>query len=107
MNKKIYSEAKKLAKILVDGIDAKQVYLFGSFANGTDNKDSDLDLYVLTSLANRNKIDVTKAARRLLINQTKMPIDILVNDSIEFENRKDKISTFEYVVAKEGLLLYG
>jgi uncharacterized protein len=107
MNRKIFNEVKKLAKILADGIDAKQIYLFGSFANGNETKDSNIDLYVLTNLANRNKIDVIKTARRLLINKTKMPIDILVNDFTEVESRKTKVSTFEYVVANEGLLLYG
>jgi len=35
-----------------------------------------------------------------------MPVDILVCDRNDFNNRKDNQTTFEYIIATEGIKLY-
>ncbi|GHU62342.1 hypothetical protein FACS189445_5240 [Spirochaetia bacterium] len=45
----IRNELDTLTKIIVDTVPVDQIYLFGSYANGTPRKDSDLDLYVVLS----------------------------------------------------------
>ena len=44
---KIKQRLDQISKIIVDTIPAEAIYLFGSYANGTHNKDSDIDLYVV------------------------------------------------------------
>jgi len=43
----VESELDKLKDIIVNTVPVEQIYLFGSYANGTPHKDSDLDLYVV------------------------------------------------------------
>ncbi|MGB4414294.1 MAG: nucleotidyltransferase domain-containing protein [Paludibacter sp.] len=107
MTKKTKTLVDKISTILVTGIDAKQVYLFGSYAYNTANKDSDIDIFVVADLKGKKKIEITQQARRLLLGNVSMPIDILVCDAADFNNRKNNQSTFEYIISTEGLKIYG
>lgn len=107
MNIEIKKVVNKIASILVSGIDAKQVYLFGSHAQNHANKDSDIDIFVVADLRGKKKIEITQQARRLLLKQVFLPVDILVCDSEDFDNRKDIQSTFEHIIATEGQKIYG
>ncbi len=97
----------KISAILVSGIDAMQVYLFGSYAQNEATEDSDLDIFVVADLSGKKKIEVTQQARRLLLKKVLMPIDIMVCDLKDFNSRKDIESTFEYLIASEGQKIYG
>ena len=55
MTKKIKTLVNNISSILVAGIDAKQVYLFGSYACNTANKDSDIDIFVVADLKGKKK----------------------------------------------------
>ena len=107
MTKKIKTLVNNISSILVAGIDAKQVYLFGSYACNTANKDSDIDIFVVAYLRVKKKIEITQQARRLLLGNVSMPIDILVCDTNDFETRKNIQSTFEYIISTEGQKIYG
>jgi predicted nucleotidyltransferase len=107
MNKKVKKVVDQISSILVSGIDAKQVYLFGSYAQNTANKESDIDIFVVADLSGKKKIEITQQARRLLLKKFVMPVDILVCDSIDFESRKNNQTTFEYIIATEGQKIYG
>ncbi len=107
MNKEIKKITKQVTQIITDGIQPRQIFLFGSYAKGTANPDSDLDFFIVTDLQKSKKIDVTQKARRLLLRKVFMPIDIIVCDTTEFENKKNNHSTFEYMIANEGIKLYG
>jgi len=107
MTKKIKTLVNNISSILVAGIDAKQVYLFGSYACNTANKDSDIDIFVVADLRGKKKIEITQQARRLLLGNVSMPIDILVCDTNDFETRKNIQSTFEYIISTEGQKIYG
>ena len=96
-----------VASILVSEVGAEQVYLFGSYANGTENSESDIDLFIVTDLTDKKKIDVTQQARRALLKKTTVPIDIVVCDKTIFESRRTNQITFEYIIATEGQKIYG
>jgi len=107
MNIKVKKVIDQISSILVSGIDAKQVYLFGSYAQNTANKESDIDIFVVADLNGKKKIEITQQARRLLLNKIFMPVDILVCDINDFEIRKDNQTTFEHIIATEGQKIYG
>ena len=107
MTKKIQNTVNKIASILSKGIDANEIYLFGSQANNTANKDSDIDIFVVANLKNKKKIEQTQLARRLLLNQISLPVDILICDSEDFEKRKAIRSCFEHIIYSEGIKIYG
>ena len=107
MTRKIKTLVQKISSILVTGIDAKQVYLFGSYAYNTANKESDIDIFVVADLKGKKKIEITQQARKLLIGNVSMPVDILVCDEDDFNNKKNNQSTFEYIISTEGQKIYG
>ncbi len=107
MNKEIEKIVNQISTILVSGIDAKQVYLFGSYAKNNANKDSDIDIFVVADMNGKKKIEITQQARRLLLKKIFMPVDILVCDSKDFNIRKNNQTTFEYIIATEGQKIYG
>jgi predicted nucleotidyltransferase len=107
MNDQIKKIVYQISSILVSGIGAEQIYLFGSHAQGIPNSKSDIDVFVVTDLSRKRKIEITQRARRLLLKKVFMPVDILVCDRNDFNNRKDNQTTFEYMIATEGIKLYG
>ena len=107
MQEIVKQEAQKLAKIMASGVDATQIYLFGSYAYGTPNKDSDLDFYIITKLSGRRKHEVAVQARKLISKISSFPIDILVDDEKDFNIRKQNATTIEHIVANKGVILFG
>ncbi|MDR1923589.1 MAG: nucleotidyltransferase domain-containing protein, partial [Planctomycetaceae bacterium] len=47
MDAKIQNELDVISDIIVKTVPVDQIYLFGSYAYGTPNEDSDLDIYVV------------------------------------------------------------
>ena len=56
MNQNIRKIVNQISTILVTGIDAKQVYLFGSYANNKAKVDSDLDIFVVADLKGKKRL---------------------------------------------------
>ena len=88
-------EPAKIAEI-VDRIATKfnpdKIILFGSYARGNPNLDSDLDLLIIKD------IDEPKHKRSFEIQKyligSMIPMDILVYNNIEFEQEKDEKYSF-------------
>jgi len=107
MKRNIKKIVNHIAAIMVAGIGAHQHYLFGWYAANNADSDSDIDIFVVADLNGKKKIEITQQARRLLLKKIFMPVDILVCDINDFNNRKDNLSTFEYLIATEGQKIYG
>lgn len=81
-----------------------KIILFGSYANGTFNNDSDLDLLIIkdTDLPrHRRCFDIQK----MLIGSM-IPMDIFVYTNNEFENEKNEKYSFLNSVIKTSKILY-
>ena len=107
MTDKIREIGDQISSILVSGIGAEKVYLFGSYVQGIPDSFSDIDVFVVADLSKKGKIEITQKARRLLLKKVFIPVDILVCDRNDFNKRKDNQTTFEYMIATEGIKLYG
>src|ERR1035437_821625 len=105
MNRNIKKIVNQISSILVAGIDARQVYLFGSYAQNNADSDSDIDIFVVADLNGKKKIEITQQARRLLLKKVFIPVDILVCDINDFNNRKENLSTFEYLIDRKSTRL--
>ena len=90
-----------------NNVNTQRIYLFGSYADNTYTDDSDLDLCVITSLQGFRKIDILRKIRKAMIQNVDMPIDLLVYDDSEFNERAMLTTTMEYKIAHEGVILYG
>ena len=81
-----------------------KIILFGSYASGTPNNDSDIDLLVIqdTDLPrHKRSFDIQK----LLIGSM-IPMDILVYTNNEFEKEKNEKYSFINSALKTSKILY-
>ena len=99
-----HTKINEVVDRIVDGYQPQQIILFGSFAYGTPNEDSDLDLFVLKD-TDKNIKERNREVGKLLIG-TKIPVDYFVYTYQEFNENKNKLYTIEYQVANQGKTVY-
>ena len=107
MEKRIKDELNTLKDIIIKTIPVGRIFLFGSYADGKPNIDSDLDIYVVMSdNAKIKEIDAMKLIRKAIRDKKTMPVDIVVSKENKFNKRKSSI-TIERQIEQDGILLYG
>ena len=89
----------------VEQLAPLKVYLFGSYAYGTPDADSDYDFYIVVDDSRTNWHEETVKAYKAVQDRTR-PVDILVGTESKFEKRKS-LPTIEREVFQKGVLLYG
>ena len=97
---------EELTGIISRTVTVEQVYLFGSYAYGTPNEDSDLDLYVVIPDGTIPPAEAVKRIRRALYPVQDMPMDVVACRASTFRQRQQGPS-LERIVARKGVLLYG
>ena len=101
------SNIENITNIIVQTVNPDRVYLFGSYANGTPDSDSDYDFYVVVPDGSERTALITEKLYMALYKKTnKKPIDILVKHTSYFESRKF-LPTIEREVFRNGIMLYG
>ncbi|RKD27944.1 Nucleotidyltransferase domain-containing protein [Caminicella sporogenes DSM 14501] len=109
MPQQMGNEINKIINQIKEVVLTSKIYLFGSFAYGTPNDESDLDLCIVINerdVRNVRKRDLIKAIRKSISKVASMPVDILVYYKDEFDERAALESTLEYKIAHEGVSLY-
>jgi len=103
----IKQELDIITKIIADTVPVETIYLFGSYAYGTPQKDSDVDLYIVFSddLPIR-ELDAIFEINKAVAPVKKMPVDIIGLKQNRFLDRK-MYATLERKIAREGVKLYG
>ena len=103
----IKQNLEEISQIIVNTVPVESIYLFGSYANGTPNKDSDLDLYVVFKdempMRELEAIDSILIAIDPVKN---MSMDILGLKQNRFHIRK-MYATLERKIVREGIKIYG
>jgi predicted nucleotidyltransferase len=88
----------------VDSVDPSKIVLFGSYAYGTPNKDSDVDILVIMETnhpRHKRPVPINRALAGLII-----PKDILVYTPDEVDDWKDVPQAFITQVLKKGVVVY-
>ncbi len=108
MEKRIRDELNILKDIIVNTVPVEQIFLFGSYANGTPHADSDLDIYVvMPENAGIREIDAMRLIHRAIRDKKTVPVDVIVSKKDKF-NRRKSAPTIERQIAQEGMVLgYG
>jgi len=105
MEKRIRDELNTLKDIIIKTIPVGRIFLFGSYADGKPNIDSDLDIYVVMSdNAKIKEIDAMRLIRKAIRDKKTMPVDIVVSKENKFNQRKSYI-TIERQIEQDGILL--
>ena len=105
MTNRTKEELNILCQVINDTVDVNRIYLFGSYAYGTPNSDSDYDICVVIPDGDIRPIDAMKKIRRALYDKQKTPLDLLVYYDSRFEFLKKNVS-LENKIASEGVMLY-
>ncbi|MCD8099697.1 MAG: nucleotidyltransferase domain-containing protein [Oscillospiraceae bacterium] len=99
-------EIEDLKAQLVSSLSPVRIYLFGSFADGTNTEQSDFDFYIVVDDTVSDIANATTQAYRAIRQIKRRPVDIVVSSESRFENRKG-IPSLENEVYRKGILLYG
>ncbi len=103
-------KSEKDIKLLVDAIvklfKVRRIILFGSYAYGNFDKNSDIDLCIITN-ENKRKLNIIREIRSSLNSIINTSLDLVVYNEDEFNERASLKSTMEYKIQNEGINLYG
>jgi uncharacterized protein len=101
---KLSNEIKNQIIEALAPLQPEKIILFGSYAYGIPNENSDLDICVVRK-DYQNKWQ-EKVKMRELLNNIRMPIDILNPKTDEFEFYRNEINSVYYDIDKKGILLW-
>ncbi len=90
---------------LVKVYDPLEIYLFGSYAWGHPDEDSDLDLCVVIEEYKKDNHRTVVDGHKALIG-VNVPKDIVVFDKKEFEQQEKTRTSFGYKILKKGKKIY-
>lgn len=89
---------------LVSEFNPKKIYIFGSYAWGNPNEDSDLDIMVITERCENKIMDMRRGIRAL--RGTGISKDLIVESEFEFlENARD-LHKLENEIYNRGYMIY-
>ena len=100
------TEIKDITKKIVDFINPQKILLFGSYANGTANKHSDLDLLVVVENSELSKRQREMSLYNFLGAQYNFPKDILIRTVAEIDEWKNVRQAFITSISREAKVLY-
>jgi predicted nucleotidyltransferase len=84
---------------------AKYIYLFGSYAYGTPNKNSDIDIFIVTPDNINNFSELYTKIIGDLSDKKIFFIDLILSTETVFNIRKEK-NMFEKIIYQKGKIIY-
>jgi predicted nucleotidyltransferase len=89
---------------IVEALDPQRIILFGSYARGESNPDSDVDLLVVMESDERPAARAARVSR--LLRPRPFPMDIMVRTPAEIERRLEIGDYFIQEIVEQGRVLY-
>jgi predicted nucleotidyltransferase len=105
---KIADQLLPYLQVLVEQFHPEQIILFGSYAYGEPNRDSDVDLLVVKEIDKSQVMDATairKAFRPIRHQSANLPFDIMVRAPGDLQNRLNRDAPFHREITLNGLAL--
>lgn len=99
------NEIEQLKNEFIKQLFPEKIYLFGSFAAGTNTEESDLDFYIVVNDTVTDLVEVTANAYKSIRKIKQRPVDIIVGTQSRFDERKEMMSV-ENEAYKKGVLVY-
>jgi predicted nucleotidyltransferase len=97
VNQSIIDTAKLYLQKIPDSLEVKKAYLFGSFANGSEHKDSDIDIAIVIG-----KMDDFYAVQMQLM-RLRRTIDLRIEPHPIWEEDFNNQNPFAYEIQKTGI----
>lgn len=90
---------------IFEQLKPEKLYLFGSYARGSFDAQSDYDFYIVMPDNTQDLNAVSTKAYMSLRGLKRRPVDFIVDTKSNFEHRA-KMDTLEKTVFNEGIVLY-
>lgn len=100
----IDKKIREISNTIAKNYAPDKIILFGSYATGNYNENSDIDLLIIKN-TNTPRYKRGQTVRKFLYG-TMVPIDILVYTNAEIEKNMDTKYTFIYEVLRTGKVIY-
>ncbi len=91
---------------LVKAYNPLAIYLFGSYAWGTPDEESDLDLLIVVDKSDLKSFERPITGYRALRGLELIAKDLIVQTKDEFERRSSEKTTLEHKIKRDGELIY-
>ena len=101
----INDEIIKIRDIIVNTIPLEKLYLFGSYAYGTPNEDSDYDFYAVIPDGSMRPLEAIEKIYLSMYGVRRKSMDVLAG-TVEIFERRSKLLTLERTIAEKGVVLY-
>jgi predicted nucleotidyltransferase len=107
MNAHLQNDLELIKESVLKTVPTEAIYLFGSYAYGTPDDGSDLDIYVVVpDSVQQNPLDISADIMTSLYKKIKTPLDLLVGKSSVFNSRKEA-PTLQRTIVRNGRQIYG
>ena len=100
MGKKNTDAIARMVNRIVERFDPEQIILFGSYARGSANPDSDVDLLVV--MKNVKSKRAKQVEMRCALHDIRIPKDIIVVTESELERHRNIVGTIIRPALREG-----
>lgn len=95
---------QQAAQLLGEAAKPAKVILFGSYARGDAQEDSDLDFLVIEQDLHDKFHEMVRL--RQVLRPLRVPVDVLVYSQAEIDQQQDTCSAAVYSALREGRVLY-
>jgi len=82
--------------------NSQDIYLFGSYANGTANEQSDVDIAIIKDDVSKEYQESTEI-RKAILSQGYFPLDLVFINKQNYEQRKKSFGTLQYEISENGV----
>jgi uncharacterized protein len=96
---------EEVKKRLINVYNPLEIYLFGSYAWGHPDEESDLDLLIVIEKYSKDRYSMLLDGHKAFMDMT-ISKDIVVLDKEEFEKFSEDITRLCYKIKREGKRLY-
>jgi predicted nucleotidyltransferase len=91
---------------IVESLHPNKIVLFGSYAWGKPNEDSDIDLFIIVDSSGEPEYRRARKVYRCL-RGVPVPIDVIVKTTNEVRKSAKVVSSLTRKILEEGKVLYG
>jgi predicted nucleotidyltransferase len=103
----VQDEITAIKNTIIKTIQVEQIYLFGSYAYGIPDKDSDVDIcVVMNDGTSYDEIEAEQMICHAIHEHKSLPTDIVVRKKSRFQYRATA-PTLEQEIAVKGIIIYG
>ena len=107
MDVSIEQDLELIKESVLQAVPAETIYLFGSYAYGKPDTDSDIDIFVVVPDGTTDLSELYADIRGIIRKKKRrMELDLLLGYSGNFNKRKNG-PTLERIIAQKGTVLYG